>query len=358
MSSSGELGGRRVGDEKQAGQERQGTWASLVAVIEASPSDQSSPLFSLLNGEGAGAMLAAAAGDVAGGVSPVGYSALTQQATVLAYHLLRYDGVEKSVLADEWLELFSDHDSPNLYRSPSTSFTEFLEAVRRGEAAATADPSAEPAGRVFPVGVWYRHRPDHLVEGAIAASRATHADAASVVAAAATAGAVAASCFAQSGRDLLAAAGEVAERCMESMDGDIATYSRLERGRQWVRDLQSLIRSSKDFSEMATEVINTATDDVARLPMAAILMAAPVGVEPYRQIEQAAALGGSPLGMMVGAMVGARVGIRSWPWVVPNDTWFAEIGRRLVSGNRETRDIPVPTHVEERLTLGESGLTV
>jgi hypothetical protein len=51
-------------------------------------------------------------------------------------------------------------------------------------------------------------------------------------------------------------------------------------------------------------------------------------------------------------MVGGRVGLKAWPWVVPNSTWFAEIGRRLVSSNRETRDIPVPYQVEERLTFG------
>ncbi len=85
--------------------------------------------------------------------------------------------------------------------------------------------------------------------------------------------------------------------------------------------------------------------------MAIVLASCPT-VEPYRLIEVAASTGGSEMASMVGAMVGARVGLRLWPWVVPNNTWFAEIGRRLVTGDRETRDIPVPYQVEERLTFG------
>ena len=43
--------------------------------------EEQAPLFSLPLGEGSGALLAAAAGDVAGGADPHGYSALTQTAT-------------------------------------------------------------------------------------------------------------------------------------------------------------------------------------------------------------------------------------------------------------------------------------
>ncbi len=49
--------------------------------------------------------------------------------------------------------------------------------------------------------------------------------------------------------------------------------------------------------------------------------------------------------------MGARSGLLRWPWRVPNDTWFAEIGRRLVIRNRELRDLPVPQAVEERMTM-------
>lgn len=323
-------------------------------MIEGTSTDQSTPLFSLLNGEGSGAMLAAAAGDVAGGASALGYSAITQQATVLAYHLLRNDGVDRQELIDDWLELAADGDSPNLYRSPSESFSSFLIAARAGEGAATAQPSAEPAARIHPVGVWYRLNPAKLVAAAIATSRITHSDATTVLAAAAIAGGVAASCFAQSGRDLVSAVAEVVDRCLAEMGDDDVSFSRLDDARVWQRELHQLIQSAST-TDVIPSLGGRETQNPGDLVLLGILLAAPVGVEPYRQVEQAASLGGTELAAMVGAMVGSRVGIRSWPWVVPNDTWFAEIGRRLVSGNRETRDIPVPNHVEERLSLGGRG---
>jgi hypothetical protein len=36
---------------------------------------------------------------------------------------------------------------------------------------------------------------------------------------------------------------------------------------------------------------------------------------------------------------------------VHNDTWFAEIGRRLVSRHAEIRDLPIPYAVEERMLM-------
>lgn len=319
-----------------------------------SPSDQATPLFSLLNGEGAGALLASAAGDVAGGASPVGYSALTQQATVVAYHLLRNDRIDRSALVSDWLELAAEGDSPSLYRAPSEDFEAFLKAALEGVPAATAEPSAEPAARVHPIGVWFRRQPDRLLENALLLGRLTHSDAGSVLGAVVIAGAVAASCFAQSGRDLLRAAVEVGERCLAEMGEDDVQFSRLDDARAWQRTLHETVRLSKPIPDLTRETIEGELGPRA-LPIAALLLASPVGDEPYRQIERAAALGGTELAVMVGAIVGARVGIRSWPWVIPNDTWFAEIGRRLVSGNRETRDIPVPNHVEERLSLGGAG---
>jgi hypothetical protein len=61
--------------------------------------------------------------------------------------------------------------------------------------------------------------------------------------------------------------------------------------------------------------------------------------------------GGSETGAVTGAIVGARSGLRLWPWRVANETWFAEIGRRLVTRYREVRDLPIPYAVEERTKL-------
>lgn len=315
--------------------------------------DTSTPLFSLLNGEGSGAPLAAAAGDVAGGRSEIGYSFLTQQATVVAYHLMRNDGIDRPLLSDDLTELAADGVNPSVYRAPSDQFQGWLAAVTRGEGAATAEPSVEPAVRCYPVGVWFRRDPGRLVTAAMSTARLTHIDASSVIAATAIAGATAASSFAQSGRDLIMGSAEVAERALTEIIVEDYLYSRVDDAKAIPARIKQMAgwigASGEDLLELIADKQGPSQTD---WPLLAIVMAAAVGPEPYRQIENAVLLGGSHMGAMVGAIVGARVGIRSWPWVVPNDTWFAEIGRRLVRGSRETRDIPVPYQVEERLTFG------
>jgi hypothetical protein len=82
---------------------------------------------------------------------------------------------------------------------------------------------------------------------------------------------------------------------------------------------------------------------------AGLLLSAAVVDRPHIPVEQAAKIGGSSLAAMVGGIVGARVGIRAWPWAFANDTWFAEIGRRLVRGPQEVRDLPIPYAVEHHL---------
>lgn len=298
-------------------------------------------------------MLGAAAGDVAGGNSTSGYSATTQQATVVAYHLLRGDGIDRALLADDWRELGPDDENPSVYRAPSDAFLAWLEATAGGQGAVTVEPSSEPAARVYPVGVWFRRDPDRLLNAAISVARVTHIDAATVVGAAAIAGAVAACSFGQVGRDLLLGSAELTEQALNTISREDYLYSRMDAARA----LPSQLR------EAATWVTSHGTDPIKRAaaggrpsaseaPLVAITLASSASIEPFRLIEAAASVGGSEVASMVGAMVGARVGLRFWPWVVPNSTWFAEIGRRLVTGNRETRDIPVPYQVEERLTFG------
>jgi ADP-ribosylglycohydrolase len=312
-------------------------------------SDAKGPLFSLVNGEGAGALLAAAAGDVAGAAAVTAYSALTQQATVVAYHLIVNDRVKGSALAREWSELAADDANPSVYRAATPAFETWVVSVNSEEARRSSEPSAEPAARVAPVGVWFRRRPGDLAVGAIEISRLTHADATTAVAAAALAGATAACCFAQTGRDLLAAAGEISAQALSHIEAE-ATFTNVEEAR----------RFPGRFQELGTLVSHSPERVVAELGwsdrpsgvITAIALATGSPRDPDNLLRVAAKTGGSTLATMVGALVGARVGLRSWPWEVPNSTWFAEIGRRLVTGHRETRDLPVPYFVEESLTHG------
>lgn len=298
-------------------------------------------------------MLGGAAGDVAGGSSAVGYSALTQQATVVAYHLLRNDGVDRGLLGEEWKELGADTENPSVYRAPSDAFVAWLEASSRGEGAATVEPSSEPAGRVYPVGVWFRRNPIKLITAAVSVARITHIDASTVVGAAVIAGAVAASSFAQVGRDLVQGSAELIEQALAEIDKEAYLYSRIDDAWLLPPQLRDAARwVANPTTDLLKRVIDAGTPSASDAPVTAIVLASSSSIEPYRLIEVAASVGGSELASMVGAMVGARVGMRLWPWVVPNNTWFAEIGRRLVNGERETRDIPVPYQVEERLTFG------
>lgn len=313
-------------------------------------------LFSLPEGEGAGAPLAAAAGDVAGGAHVGGYSSITQTTTIVAYHLLRVGAVDAPTLRTELMELDGTDGGRSVYRSLSPSFRRWLETARSGEPERSGDLGVEPACRVMPIGVWYRRDPEELVGAAIEVASLTHLHAPTLVVAAAMAGAVAAGAFAQTGRDLVLATAETAERAIDRLtprsrhyhgiDDAGAVVERLRRGANLVGmphpDVPRAVRESGD---------GTPLDHVV---MAAVLGSIP-GVESYRLVETAAHAGGSPAGALVGAIVGARAGIRRWPWIVPNDTWFAEIGRRLVDHHAEIRDLPVPYAVEERSLSSDAG---
>jgi len=302
----------------------------------------------LVNGEGAGALLAAAAGDVAGGASSIGYSACLQQATIVSYHLLNRDAISAPDLATEWAELGADGTNPSVYRAPTADFEEWLALVNTPDQRRVRVTTCEPAVRSFPVGVWFRRRPEELVTASLAVSRLTHMDATTAVASAALAGATAACAFGQTGRDLLAAAEEIARMAAASVKDQPEGFIDAAAAGDFLARIRRL-----RFAESPD--VGKAFDWSRPEPgwvIAAIKLASDQDSEPSEAIASAASFGGSPLGSMVGALVGARVGLRPWPWTIPNSTWFAELGVRLVSGNRETRDLPVPYYVEETLTHG------
>jgi hypothetical protein len=308
------------------------------------PVPGSTALQSLLVDEGAGVPLAAAAGDVAAG-GP-GYSARTQAATVVAYHVIGHDGVDPEVLERDLLEL--GRRATGVYSRPSGDFSAWLASAEAGAHVASGTPASEPASRVPALGVWFRSDADALVRASVETARLETLDASTVLVAAAACGAVAAATFAMSGWGLVLAARETAERALAVMEAEryrFAGYDRAVDLPAAIGTLRALV--GKPFAEVTAAM----SDIHERLhpAVASIVVASDTRRDPVLVIEDAAARGGPDAGSITGAIIGARVGLRRWPWRVPNETWFAELGRRLVVHERELRDLPIPYAVEERM---------
>lgn len=314
--------------------------------------DPNDPLFSLSVDEGAGAMLAAAAGDVAGGADPTSYSAITQAATVLAYHLLSSGPVERDVLARGLVEMAGGEEGRFTYRAPSAAFEEWVKSSLRGNPTVSSLASSEPAARSVPIGVFHRRSPDLLVASAVNASRVTHLDAATAVVAAAVAGAVAGSCFVQAGADLVFGAAETADQAVKLIEAEPYRFGDANLAGTVPARLRSLATfASREPDEIVAAVRGDGRVQGIDGAVLGIILGANKLADPIKLIEAAALAGGSEAGSVAGGVVGARSGLIRWPWRVHNDTWFAEIGRRLVTRHAEIRDLPIPYAVEERMLM-------
>lgn len=314
------------------------------------PNEKSSEaLYTVVAGEGDGFLLALAAGDTAGGAWDLGYSAITEQATVLSYEYIAYRSFDQERFAAALLELDGAHDEEPVLRSESAELRMWLDRARAGSLVPGEEPSLDGAARATVLGVVHRREPERLIEDAVRLGRAFHADAASVAAGLITGAAVAASCFAQSGLDLIAGVGELVRDGSDEMAG-LADDGRVSSLPGEIEALVPLVGISS--GDEALEAVGGDSTDPVQMVLAGLLLAAPVAHRHHLPIEQAARIGGSQLGAVVGAIVGARVGIRAWPWAFANDTWFAEIGRRLVRGPDEIRDLPIPYAVEQHLMSG------
>lgn len=310
-------------------------------------SNEGGARFSLPVGEGAGAILGLAAGETAGGAFEGAYAAHTQQAVVVAYHLFRHGRVDRARLAGELAELDGDDQDPTVLRAPSPELRQWLDSLAGDETLYASETSLDPAVRAVPLGVWYRRRAGDLVEAVLETSRVTHLDGPSAVVATAVAGAVAGSCFAQNGRDLLMAVAEIADLAVKEIESDDLRYAyvdRLDSVSAAFRRATSLVGSSSE------EIVGGFGDDPTGRAAAALTLAAPATARPEALIENAAEIGGSALAAITGAVLGARLGARKWPWAFPNDTWFVAIGERLVEGRSDLVDLPVPYAVEQRVT--------
>lgn len=311
------------------------------------PSDA---LYTVVAGEGDGFLLALAAGDTAGGAWELGYSATTEQATILAYELISNRDVDQENLVTALLEMDGAYEEDPVFRAESPEFRLWLDRARAGPPVAGEEPSLDAAARAPVLGVALRRDPEALVARAIDIGRLFHADAGTVASGLIAGAAVAASCFAQSGLDLVAG---VAETVRLALDDLTTAFIRPERLTDLPEEISGLLPSvGVTRGEEALAAVGGDRDDPIQMVLAGLLLAAPVAHRHHVPISEAATLGGSRLGAVVGAIVGARVGIRAWPWAFANDTWFAEIGRRLVRGPDEVRDLPIPYAVEQHLMSG------
>ena len=323
------------------------------ALAEAPPApDPNAPLQSLLKDGGAGALLAAAAGDVAGRRVEGTYSANTQFGTVFAYHLMRNGEVDREVFRAEVLLLDGVGETHQVYRGLDPDLRAWFDSVKAGSPVASTLATPGPACRSLAAGLKFRNDPDGLVSAVLRAARMTNQNAASVVAAAAAAGAVAASSFHQVGKDLFLGVAETADRALAELEGDEFRFSDVEAA----SSLPSRLRRLRHLVDAPLRnVVGTLSEDNGPIGINGVLLAIAIAGnrnhDAVRLIDAAAQAGGSDVGSITGAIVGARQATSMWPWRVPNDTWFAEIGRRLVVGETETRDLPIPYAVEERPLL-------
>jgi hypothetical protein len=310
------------------------------------------PKFSLVAGEGDGAMLGLAAGDTAGGLWELGYSAVTEQATVLAYQLIEHGRLHADSVVRAIRELDGSNEEEPVYRAESPQFRIWLDRAAAGSPVAEEEPALDGAPRAVPLGVAFRREPELLRSEALALGKLFHADPSSILAGLVAAAAVAASCFGQSGRDLIAGVIEIVEPAASKLGP--TSVGGADPG-HLVDELRSLLGhvGVVDGEEALTLVAGERSSAPWDQVKAGLLLSAPVVDRAHIPIEQAAKVGGSALAATVGGIVGARVGIRAWPWAFANDTWFAEIGRRLVRGPQEVRDLPIPYAVEHHLISGE-----
>lgn len=302
-------------------------------------------------------MLGLAAGDTAGGAWKLGYSAITEQATVIAYDLIGHGRLDLDRVVETLREMDGSKDEQPVFRSETPQFRAWLNRASEGTPSPDDGPTLDPIGRSAILGVTYRKDPQSLATEIIKLNRIFHSDAESIMCGVIAGAAVAASCFGQAGRDLIKGIAEAVAPAVEQLADPalaLVNLGRISGATKRVTDLISGygVRSASDALGFVSDGGNPTPLDRT---LASILLAAPSVEKPHEPVAEAVKIGGSNSGAAIGAMIGARTGIRAWPWAFANDTWFAEIGRRLVRGPYEVIDLPIPYAVEQHLISGVSG---
>jgi len=321
--------------------------AEEMAIFEDGPSE---PLFSLVAGEGDGFMLGAVAGDAAGGAWELGYSAVAEQITVLSYQLIEHRHLDTARVIQVMRELDGSEEGDPVYRAETPHFRAWLDRAAARSPVPEEEPSLDGVARTVPIGVAFRRDPQAVTKEAIDLGRLFDRDAGSVAAGVIAATAVAASCFGQSGRDLIVGVTETVVPVITTLGNGLYGEQRLDTLETELGRLTEAVGVVN--GREAIEFVGGDTGDPIQVMLAGLLLAAPATDRHHTPIEQAAKVGGSTLGAAVGGIMGARVGIRAWPWAFANDTWFAEIGRRVTRGPDEVRDLPIPYAVEQHLISG------
>ena len=198
----------------------------LVATAATETADQ--PLFSLVSGEGDGFMLGFAAGDAAGGAWEMGYSAVTEQVTVISYQLIENRHLDPTLLVSRLRELDGAEDEGNVYRSETPHFRAWLDRAAAGSAVPEMEPSTDGIARGVPIGVAFRKEPEKVVEEAVAVGRMFHRDA---------------SCFGQSGRDLISGVAETVVPALPAIREDLGGPEKLNNLEQEFDQLALSVRT-------------------------------------------------------------------------------------------------------------------
>jgi hypothetical protein len=303
---------------------------------------------STVHDSGAGALLGLAAGDQGPGAA---YGHHSQLAMVVAYELLRRGGVEQVRVREALTRLTGGRSGRSRVRGAPLWIHGYLEQERIHGLGCGPHGGFDVATRTVPIGIWHRSHPSELVADSIRAATSTHTDRASAVVAAVLSGTIAGISHGQYGRDLVAGALEVGRMAQTRVDGDPALVG--EAGGV-LNSLESLIGLVGESPEKIVEELDPERESLDSV-IASIVIGAPLLQDPFRVIADVARLRRRDLDVVVSTMVGARVGVVRWPSSIANDTWFAEIGRRLAARLKTVDDLPDLFEVEERLSHGPPG---
>jgi len=282
------------------------------------------------------------------------YTDDTQQALVLAFHILRHGRVRPQQLAADLAALAGP---PSAYRGVGRGFAAFLGHLHEG---AAPDEAAQPSAgngaamRVAPIGIANCADFEGVLAESIAAGLVTHADPIGVAAGTAVAVAIWAASLGQRGSDLVHSAADAAAIAEHRLFAE--HYERLGPGDHW----HAMSRALQGAVELAGEDADDIAAAVGSAAAPTSALGGSEGTEPYAPasvvtaVAVAAGAGDGPMavGTLVGlggdtdtmaAIAGAiwgGTGFTAWPWPVPNRDLLLDVGERLAARRFDVAGLP------------------